>query len=259
MKTGDEDMSKKKLVFRELIEPEGIEFEYLKFVKELLSQNIHAIDTIFQKCTLDVTSIKKQTIENEKRKAPQVEYEKLYNSTKLLVDKRKNVVIQELSDVTQENIDDKKRSLAEIINAIKKLNDRNKITSYEKAVAKILITKFEYLDGDIAKVLNITTKHVKNNILKQNEKSPHDQDSMLEQLDFLVRCPGCGLGIADHFEQKYRDFIAGKSIEEEDTDFELESFSLPTYAKQVIELKQKIREQKITIQELRTKIKGRSS
>jgi hypothetical protein len=237
----------KKISIRETIEPTGIEFEYLKLVKELFSQNIHAIDMIFQKCTLDITSIKKQTVESKKRRAPQVEYEKLYNATKSLVDKRIKIVQDELNGMDEAKINEKKKSIADTINSTKKLNDRTKITNYEKAVAKVLIQKFDFFIGDIANILNITTKHVKNNILKQNSTSPHDQDSILEQLDFLARCPGCGLGIADCMDKIYERFKKGHSIED---GFELDSFPLPTYADQVIQLKQEIRRKNILISQL---------
>jgi len=247
----EEDTAKNTSI-RETMRPEGISFDYLKLKREQFSQCIHAIDTIFQKCTLDITSIKKQTTENKKRRAPQIEYEKLYNSTKLLVDKRTKIVTDELKDIDNIKISEAKKALAEIMNSIKKLNDRTKITSYEKAVAKILINKFGYLNGDIASILNITTKHVKNNILKLNTKSPHDQDGLLEQLDYLVRCPGCGLGIADYFENQYESFKQGKPIHD---DFDLNSFPLPTYAEQVIDLKQTIRKQKIMMVELKNRLK----
>jgi hypothetical protein len=237
----------KKISIRETIEPQGISFEYLKLVRELFAQNIHAIDMIFQKCTLDITSIKKQTTENKKRRAPQVEYDKLYNATKLLVDKRVFIVQKELSDIDESKLSEKKKSIADILNSTKKLNDRTKITNYEKAVAKILLQKFDFFIGDIANILNITTKHVKNNILKQNSTSPHDQDSILEQLDFLARCPGCGLGIADSIDKLHERFKQGHSIEE---GFELDSFPLPKYADQVIQLKHEIRRKDILIHQL---------
>lgn len=251
----DDDLeeSKKKLNIRELIEPQGIQFEYLKFIKELFSQNIHAIDTIFQKCTLDITSIKKQTIENKKRQAPQVDYEKLYNATKFLADKRIDVVLRELSEITEDDIESKKKAVSEIMNAQRKLNDRTKITNYEKAVAKILINKFAYFDGEIAGILNITTKHIKNNILKLNATSPEDQDSMLEQLDFLVRCPKCGVGVADHFETLYQEFKSGRPIQK---GFRIDSFPLSSYQEQVIGQKQKMREQKIIISQKNILIKS---
>ncbi len=113
-----------------------------------------------------------------------------------------------------------------------------------------MINKFACFNGDIASILNITTKHVKNSILRQVSKSPEDQDNLLEQLDFLVRCPACGVGIADHFEKIYYDFKKGKSISE---DFALDTFPLPRYADQVIELKQKVREKEITIKTLKAK------
>jgi len=250
-----QEESSEKLIVRETIEPQEIQFEYLKLIKELFSQNIHAIDTIIQKCTLDITSIKKQTTENKKRQAPQVDYEKLFNSTKLLVDKRVNIVLGELSDVNQAGITKTKKSISDIIHSIKLLNDRTKITSYEKAVAKILINKFAFFVGDIAKILNITTKHVKNNILKLNSPSSvYAQDGILEQLDYLVRCTGCGLGVADHFEREYENFKKGKPITE---NFELGSFALPTYAKQVIQLKQQLRKNRIQTQKLKEKLESK--
>ena len=233
---------------RETIAPDSIHFEYLKIIRELFQKNIAAIDMIFQKCTLDITSIKKQTIENKRRRALQADYEKLYNMTKITVGKRCQIVKEELSDITEKDVKEAHMKLTETLNAIKKLNDRTKITNYEKAMAKILIERFGYLHGNIASILNITTKHVKNNILKANQKNNQDQDGMLEQLDFLARCPGCGLGIADVLDRQYEQYKKGKPITE---NFTLDSYPFPTFAQQVIQQKQVIRKQKITIQQLR--------
>lgn len=246
-----QEESTKNQSVRETVQPEGIQFDYLKLKKEELTLAIDTINALMQKCTLDVTSIKKQTINKPGRTIPQIQYEKLFNETKLLVDGRVQVVIEEFSNLTTSKLDKTKTSIADLKNAIKKLNDRTKITDYEKATAKILIEKFGYFIGDIANILNITTKHVKNNILKQNVKSIHDQDSMLEQLNFMVRCPGCGLGTADYHQNRYEIYKKGKPITE---DFELESYPFPTFAKQVIQLKQQVRKKIIQLQEKNTQI-----
>jgi len=245
-----EELSTKSTV-RETVQPAGIQFDYLKLKKEELSLTINAIDALMQKCTLDITAIKKQTIDKKGRTIPQIQYEKLYNETKLLVDGRVQVVINELSHVTTTDIT--RTSIADLKNAIKKLNDRTKITEYEKATAKILIEKFDYFIGDIANILNITTKHVKNNILKQNVKSIHNQDSILEQLDFMVRCPGCGIGIADYHQNRYEKYMKGKSLTDK---FDLESYPFPTWAKQVINLKHQLRKKIIILQQKNTQIEN---
>jgi|APSaa5957512535_1039671.scaffolds.fasta_scaffold25775_1 hypothetical protein len=244
------DTSKKVLV-REVEEPQGIEFEYLKYVKELMLKNIQAIDIIFQKCTLDITSIKKQTTENKKRKASQIEYDELLKNTKNLTDKRVAVVLKVLSDISESDIVEKKKSITDILNATKKLNDRTKITNYEKAVVKILINNFNYFVGDMATLLNVTTKHIKNNILHLNSTNAHDQDSILEQTDFPVRCPGCGVGVADYFENMFLDYKAGKSVADV---FDVVDFPFPTFALQLIEEKQKTRKALILIKELKVRL-----
>ena len=249
----DEDQRQKtgKYTVREIIEPTGMTFDYLKLKKGELLECVKAIDLIFQKCTLDVTSIKKQTIENPRRQSPEHEYQKLYENTRMLREKRVNVVTDEFSHVDDSGIEEAKKSISQIMKACRKVNDRTKITSYEKGMAKMLIEKFDYLIGDIASILNVTTKHVKNNILKMNATSANDQDSIFEQLDFLARCPGCGLGIADHIDEQYQNYKNGKSLE--DDPFDLNSFSLPPYAQQVIDLKQDLRQQKILVEELKKK------
>ena len=91
-----EESTPHKETIREIIEPNGINFEYLKQTRELFSQYLHAIDLIVHKCTLDITAIKKQTTEHKRRKAPQIEYDKLLESSKALVEKRINIVNEEL-------------------------------------------------------------------------------------------------------------------------------------------------------------------
>ncbi len=266
----EENDSKKKLAIREIVEPTGDVWDYLSLKKAEFLECIRMIDQIRQKCTLDITSVKKQTTDHPIRKAPPHAYQKLLDNTQLLTEKRIQVVVDEFSHVDSSKIDETKKSIAQIMNAYKKVNDRTKLTNYEKGMAKILIEKFDFLIGDMAGILNVTTKHVKNNILKLNSKSANDQDGIFEQLDFLARCPGCGLGIADHVDKKYEEFTAGKylvvpnplklkSVElmqmGSEDDFSLDSFPLPTYAKQVVQLKQEIRQHEIIVEKTNGKLR----
>jgi len=224
---------------KKVIEPEGIEFELLLLIKEQYLQSVSAIDLCFKKCTIDKSAIEKQTIlKSSRRSSTQEDYTKLLNSTTTLADKRISIVRKELSLIaTPSNIKQIKKTIAQLIYTKTKLNDKTKITQYEKSLAKILIERFAYDHSDIAKILNINTKHVKNNIM-QEEQSIFHRIEVMKQLRFLERCPGCGVGIADNIEEKFQLFKAGKTISE---DFDLENFALPSYAKQCDELLEKNR------------------
>lgn len=235
---------------KNIIEPNGIEFEWIQLKKEEYSHLITAIDLCIKKCTIDKTAIKNQTIlKLSRRSSTDDDYTKLLQSTTTLTQKRISIIQKELSSITPNDTKQIKKTIAQLIYTKSKLNDKTKITLYEKSLAKILIERFAYDKSDIARILNINTKHVKNNILQENKSIFHRIESM-KALQFLKRCTNCGVNQADHIEEKIQQFKEGKPITE---DFDLENFALPTYAKQCDELLEKNRILKVKIRELKVK------
>ena len=107
-------------------------------------------------------------------------------------------------------------------------NDKQKLTEYEIAGAKLLISNFLYDISDIATILHITTKHVRNTIL-QSKSTFFSKTNDLKELQFLKRCYNCGVNQSDHIEQKKLQLKQGRTITES---FDLSNLQLPTYAKQ---------------------------
>ena len=212
-----------------IIEPTGISFQYLKLVRELYQSTISTIDMCFTKCTINKTTIEKQAQKNEGHNmTPQEYYTNLLKETENLANQRISIVNAELSHITQADLDKIQSTISQLSYIKTKLNDKTKLTEFERSFAKILIERFTYDKSTIAEILNISSKHVKNIILK-DQQSILRKFETLERLEFLKRCPECGIGIADHIEQKYTEFLrTGSTTKSND----MENFSLPTYATQ---------------------------
>jgi len=228
--------------------PDTPEFQTLSLIRKLFGETINTIDVLLNNCTYNPATIQRQ-IQHNKIKRTTDDYDKLFQETKKLVTARIAIVISELSAITPEQIRELEDKVTQITTLRAKLNDKTKLTLYEKEFARLLIQRFGYDAGFIAKVLHINTKHIKNNILKQND-TPLDQDSIFRQLDFLYKCPGCGLGIADHFDASLKAWEEGKTLNQPLT---LESFPMPKYCDEIISLKSRIRDQSIIISELKAK------
>lgn len=94
--------------------------------------------------------------------------------------------IKELGDV-KSKLSEQKTIEAKLLGISKMQDFRNKVSPFEKIMAKLLIDT-TYNIAKVAKLLQISPKHATNNIVKQNHYS---------KLQWFRSCPACGVDIAD--------------------------------------------------------------
>ncbi|MGI9567080.1 MAG: hypothetical protein ACR2LL_08730 [Nitrosopumilus sp.] len=223
----------------EVIEPKGTEFEILKGERAVAQNLVTLIDMIIQKCTINKTVIQKSL-----KDKPQYRIDERMQEATKLSEKRIQTVQEEVKKLgkPEEQLKQIKSLIADQLSAKKKLNDRKKITRFEKVMVKLAIS-LGYSKNYVAGILNITPKHIKNDILASENPSSHGQNTLLEEFEWFGRCPNpdCGIILKDYYDEQIDNYRQGKSIEEP---FDLEPLLATGYASQVVQLSQQLKKVK---------------
>lgn len=221
----------------EIIESDSVAFDILRAEKQYCQNLAALIDLILQKCSVNMTAIK-NSLKNEAELRIQERIEK----SKLLANKRIQIVINEYSNNPEAKLKELQQLITEQMRAKKKLNDRKKITRYEKVMAK-LACSLGYHKNNVASILNITTKHIKNEILADVNPSSGGQNTLLEEFGWFGRCPNtdCGIVLKDFYDEQIENYRKGTPIDDE---FELEPLLSTGYAKELILAKEEIKKLK---------------
>ncbi len=219
--------------------PEGIEFEILNLLATISKNNITTFEKISDKLKFNKARILKI-------KTDKVRQERMDRAKELIDTRRTAVQAQIQTFFGIYDLEKIKRQLKKRVAEQKKLamyfDDRMSITSFQKVMAKFAVD-LGYDQNEIAKFLQISSKHMKNNIYSEEAK----QENLL-LLRFFDRCPDCGIELSEFFESKIDQFKAGIPINYEDSEIELLK---PTgYQKEIIELKKEVSNQKSYIQRL---------
>ena len=233
----DSNEEKQKPLF-EIVYPDGPEFKLLDLYEEISQNNIRIIKMIRKKTSINKTVMTKQI----GKKNSEDEKEKRQNDIERLVHQRIKVLKDDI------NLIDKPKTLLKKANAIivnqlyamKYFDDRSSLLYWQKLMARLAVY-IGYDQNTIARTVNISSKHMKLNIMDMLPGS----DQLLHDIEWFDRCPNpdCGIILKDYFESKISDFRTGKKLDEIE-DYELEPLILTGYQKQNSELRQKIRELK---------------
>lgn len=170
--------------------PEGIEFDLLTYAKAISQNNIKIINMIRQKTNINYTAIEKQ-IRNKSSDSKEQRIEDIKKQSAKRIENFKKAV------KNPKKLESEMKKIIEIqLKALKRFDDRASITYFEKIMAYYAVT-MGYDRNDIARMLNITTKHMKVNVLEQSATNMY-----LDTLKWLERCPNpdCGVNLKDTLE-----------------------------------------------------------
>ena len=207
-----------------VINPEGKGIAAINLMRKISFNNINNCNAILAK-----TTFHRQALLDQKKNEPDEVKEKFVNAQKQLIEKRLQVVNDNL------NVDHEE--LEKVIRHQKQsavhLDDRSTITQWEKVMA-LLAIDLGYDRNEVARLLGITTKHMKINIVPEESKK-----HILQLLDWFKRCPGCGIQLADLFEGLIKSNVreVPKSIHKD-----IEPLRITKYQNEVIQLKKKVKQ-----------------
>lgn len=151
-----------------------------------------------------------------------------------VIEKRRKIV-KEYIDKHGFTVKDLKRTLVTQKQAQEKFDDRKSIKEFEKAMAMYAVD-IGFERTEIAQLLDITSKHMKDNIHGTDFKV---RNHNLQFLDWFNCCPNCGVRVADILETKVDDFRNGVGIDYDDE--ELDLLKMTTYQKKIVDLNKRIR------------------
>ena len=209
------------------IKPSGRGIDAILLMKEISLNNINNINKVLVKTTFQPALLR-----DMKRDEPDSVQEKFLKTQKDLVDKRLEILNEskELQDFNAQSVIRKQKQV-EV-----HLDDRVTVTQWEKVMA-LLAMQLGYDRNEIARLLGVTTKHMKINIVPEESKK-----HILQLLDWFKRCPSCGSYLADFFEGLIKSKVTDlpKDLIPEDIDY----LRLTDYQNENIKLKKQVRELK---------------
>ncbi len=223
--------------------PEGTWYEIFELIRTVLKNNVATSEMIVEKLKFNragILKLKKSTVDADRN-------ERLKHARKLIDSRRESVKIQIQKFYDTNDLEKVKTQLLKTIAEQEKLpmyfDDRMSITHFQKAMAKFAVD-LGFYGNDIAKLLQITSKHMKINIYSNEAK----QDNFL-LLKWFDRCPDCGIQLSEFFESKISQFKKGTPIDYED--FEIDLLKPSSYQQEVIQLKKENFDLKQQVQELK--------
>ena len=205
----------------EIITPKGIEFEALDLMETIAKNNIKIIHLIRQKTSMNMTNINKQHTNPDK-----------IHKIQLNVNRRIKIYKKSITAWRdpKELMKWFNHTISTQLQAIKYFDDRASMTYWEK-IMSYLAGEIGYDMNSIAKMLNVTSKHMKLHVITDETK-----DSYMQYLDWFGKCPGCGMRLKDLAETMIKQFKTNKP-RPQITGMEAEGLTLNTWQKQVITLK----------------------
>ncbi len=209
--------------------PEGIAFEILELCNIITKNNKINYENIINKTKFNENSIlklKKSTVDSDRR-ARLKDAKKLINTRRKAVERQ---VQKFFNDVDLEKI---KTELSQTIAEQEKLaiyfNDRMSITLFQKVMARYAVD-IGFEQNHIARLLNITSKHMKINIYSDETKEEH-----LLAIKWFDSCANCGVNLSEFYESKVKQFRKRKSLKFKN--YEIDLLKTNSYQKQIISLK----------------------
>ena len=224
--------------------PEGIEFEILELFGTISKYNASILAQIFVKTTFDKDAILRSKLgKTDEERADRLE------SARELIEGRRKIIKEQLEEFFKtKDLKKVKPKLQRIITEQKKLetyfDDRMSLTHFQKVMAKFAVD-LGYDKNEIARFLQITSKHMKVNIYA--EEVSHDLLLLLEWFD---RCPGCGVKLSEIIESKIEDRKKEKPLEY--FDYEIEPLKMTSYQEQYAKVKEDNRLLKLKLKELQS-------
>lgn len=177
----------------EIQSPSGLEFDILEKAKAISQNNIKIIQMIQQKTNINYTVISRQAKgKPDIAKAERIDAVKKQTEERIAALKNTMRAIKDPTLLTIEM----DQIITMQMQALRNFNDRASITIYEKMLAQYSVA-MGYDQNDIAKMLGITSKHMKLNIIPKTSFG-----TKLEKLGWHGRCPSpdCGVVIKDVLE-----------------------------------------------------------
>ena len=210
-----------------IIRPSGKGIDALQQMKEISLNNIDNINKILAKTTFQPALLR-----DLKRNEPDEVQEKFLKSQKDLVDQRLDILNsnKELIDFNMDSIIRKQKQV-EV-----HLDDRVTVTQWEKVMALVAI-QIGYDRNEIARLLGVTTKHMKINVVPEESKK-----HILQLLDWFKRCPSCGAVLAEFFEGLIK--ANAKDLPKDLIPDEIDHLRLTDYQNEIVKLKKQLRELK---------------
>ena len=225
--------------------PEGVAFEILGLFTTISKNNTLLLTQVFEKLTFDKDAI----LRSKLGKTDEERAERLESARKLIEDRRQIVTEQLQNFFKTKDLKKVKPKLQQIIAEQKKLDthfdDRMSLTHFQKVMAKFAVD-LGYDKNEIARFLQITSKHMKVNIYA--DEVAHDLLLLLEWFD---RCPGCGVMLSEIIESKIDDYKKGTPLTYEE--YEIEPLKMTSYQKQYAKVKEDNRLLKLKLKELQSR------
>ena len=244
----------------EIVTPKSPEYELLEHMETITANNLKMIKLIKQRTSINNSKIDKQ--QSSKARITKDERLEKINQN---VNRRINIFNSEIQNFVKTKkiptvINELKSVIIKQLWAIKGLDDRATLTTFEKVMANFAVS-IGYDQNDIARFLLITAKHMKNNVMS-------DTHEPLLFLEWFGRCPNpkCGIMLKDYVESQITKYKKDTKVLPQDhiPDGMLEPLITTSYQNQVLELKkekikhiEKIDKLKTMLEQIKDKMKSK--